>query len=276
MFRQKGRNPHECRIKIMSDLTVGLIQSTQFWEDKQANFTHYETTFLNHLSENQVDLLLFPEMFNTGFSMNASSLAETMQGESIQWLTNWAKKLNCQIGASLIIEENSSCYNRLVIVSPKGPETWYNKRHLFRMASENQHFTPGSERVIYELKGWKLMLQICYDLRFPVFSRNQTIHNQKEYDALIYVANWPEKRSYVWKNLLQARAIENQTYCLGVNRVGADGNGNNYLGDTMVIDPWGNIIKHQNTPTENLIITTLQRKVMDDILINFPAFLDAD
>jgi predicted amidohydrolase len=144
------------------------------------------------------------------------------------------------------------------------------------MASENQHFTPGFERVIYELKGWKLMLQICYDLRFPVFSRNQTIDNQKEYDALIYVANWPEKRSYVWKNLLQARAIENQTYCLGVNRVGSDANGNNYLGDTMVIDPWGNIIKHQNTPSENLIITTLQRKVMDDILINFPAFLDAD
>jgi predicted amidohydrolase len=260
----------------MSDLTVGLLQSTQFWEDKQANFTHYENTFLTHLSENQVDLLLFPEMFNTGFSMNVSALAETMQGESIQWLTNWAKKLNCQIGASLIIEENNSFYNRFVIVSPKGPETWYNKRHLFRMASENQHFTPGIERVIYELKGWKLMLQICYDLRFPVFSRNQTIDNQKEYDALIYVANWPEKRSYVWKNLLQARAIENQTYCLGVNRVGSDANGNNYLGDTMVIDPWGNIVEHQNNPTENLIITTLQRKVMDDILINFPAFLDAD
>src|SRR5690606_36939679 len=205
-------------------LKVALIQSQQFWEDKTANLNHFEQKFSQYLMGKDMDLVILPEMFNTGFTMNAKSMAEKMDGPSVQWLIDWAKNLNCQIGASIIIEDNQHYYNRFVIVSNKGVETYYDKRHLFRMADEHHHFTPGQKRVVYQIKGWNILLQVCYDLRFPVFSRNKTIGEKKEYDAMIYIANWPAKRNFVWKTLLLARAMENQAYCIGVNRVGIDGN----------------------------------------------------
>lgn len=260
----------------MQDLKVAIIQTKQFWEDKAKNLLHFEENFFSKLVDQEINLVLLPEMFNTGFTMNTTEMAEPMDGGSIKWLGKWATQLNCQIGASLIIEENGKYFNRFIIVSEKGIEAHYDKRHLFRMANENDHFTAGSDRVIYELKGWKILLQVCYDLRFPVFSRSRTIQGKKEYDLVIYLANWPEKRSNVWKTLLLARAMENQAFCIGVNRVGVDGNEITYSGDSALIDPWGNPI-HQFTEGEECVkVLTLESQTIDEITERFPAFMDAD
>jgi len=260
----------------MQDLKVALIQTNQFWEDKKANFRHLEEVHFSKIKSGECDLILLPEMFNTGFSMNVHALAEDINGESIQWLKAWSGKLNSRIGASLIIKESGKFYNRFVIIYDDEIETFYDKRHLFRMANENEFFTAGNERVIYQLKGWNILLQICYDLRFPVFSRNKTIGDKKEYDLIIYIANWPEKRSSIWSVLLSARAIENQVYCVGLNRVGSDGKNIFYSGDSAVIDPWGTT-EFQATKNEEAVkILTLHAIKLDDISRQFPAFKDAD
>lgn len=260
----------------MQDIRVTLIQTNQFWEDKQANFNHLENQFFNKIEKGLPDLILLPEMFNTGFSMQTQDMAEEMNGTAVKWLMNWAKRLDAWIGASLIIHDEGNYYNRFVIVSGDGIESFYDKRHLFRMANEHNYFDSGQNRVIVELKGWKIFLQVCYDLRFPVFSRNRTIDGKKEYDVLLYIANWPMKRNFIWKNLIQARAIENQAYCLGLNRVGSDGNGIEYSGDSMVIDPWGNILSQAEPRKEAIITAKLKKSVLDNITTSFPAFLDAD
>jgi omega-amidase len=260
----------------MQDLKVAIVQTQQFWENKAKNLVYFEKNYLSKMKAEEADLILLPEMFNTGFSMNAKELAEVMSGSSIQWLIKWADKLKCQIGASLIVEDEGNFYNRFLIVSGDGVETHYDKRHLFRMANENDHFTAGAERVIYNLNGWKIMLQVCYDLRFPVFSRCKTIDGMKEYDVVIYIANWPEKRNSVWKTLLKARAIENQAYCIGVNRVGIDGNQISYTGDSAVIDPWGNTQYQFTEGEENVKVLTLKYGVIEEITERFPAFKDAD
>lgn len=260
----------------MQDLKVALVQTEQIWEDKAANLAHFENKFLKELTGKEMDLLLLPEMFNTGFSMNVHALAEEMDGPSINWMCKWAGKLKCQIGASLIIQDSGKFYNRFVIVSAQGPETYYDKRHLFRMADEHHHFSPGKNRVLHQLKGWNILLQVCYDLRFPVFSRNKTIGDKKEYDAVIYIANWPERRRFVWKTLLLARAIENQAYCIGVNRVGVDGNDITYAGDSALVDPWGNLTEYFSENIEKVKILTLEVQILKDIAERFPAFKDAD
>lgn len=260
----------------MQDLKVAVIQTNQFWEDKIANFNHFEKEHFSKIKSGECDLILLPEMFNTGFSMNVELLGEKMSGQSIQWLQKWAEKLDCQIGASLIVEEENNFFNRFVIVSKKGIEAHYDKRHLFRMAGENEFFTAGTKPIIYSLKGWKIMLQVCYDLRFPVFSRNKTIAEKKSYDLVIYVANWPEKRSSIWSVLLQARAIENQAYCIGVNRVGIDGKQIVYSGDSTLIDPWGNTEFIATKNLEQVKILTLSCSKLMDIETQFPAFKDAD
>lgn len=259
----------------MQDLNVVIVQSQQFWEDKESNLRHFEQ-HLTTVKPGSANLILLPEMFNTGFSMHTGKLAEKMDGPSIKWLINQAQLLDSRIGATLIIEEEGKFYNRFVVASGAGIEAYYDKRHLFRMANENEHFSPGERRVVYSLKGWNILLQVCYDLRFPVFSRNRTIDGNKEYDVVIYLANWPEKRVYAWKNLLQARAIENQAYCIGVNRVGIDGNDINYSGDSMAVDPWGHITLHCAENIETVKFLTLRKDVLDDITERFPAFLDAD
>lgn len=260
----------------MQDLKVGIIQSHLIWEDKAANRQHVEDHFFSKIEPDMFDLVLLPEMFNTGFSMRVETLAETMEGETLIWLKKWAGQLGCAIGGSLIITENGHYFNRFVVVSGDTVLATYNKRHLFRMAEENNYFTAGSNQTIVEIKGWRLMLQVCYDLRFPVFSRNRVVDNQTLYDALIYVANWPQKRAFIWKNLIQARAIENQAYTIGVNRVGEDGQKIAYSGDSVFVDPWGNVLTQLSAGTEKFESLTLSGKVIDEIRANFPAYLDSD
>ncbi len=259
----------------MQDLIVGLVQTKQFWEDKSKNLDHFEL-LLDENIKTPIDLILLPEMFNTSFSMNVKNLAESIDGPSINWLIDQANKHQCQIGATLIIKENDNYYNRFVIISASGLQSSYNKRHLFRMAHENESFRSGEERVVFEIKGWRILLQVCYDLRFPVFSRNRVIDGKKEYDLSVYLANWPEKRAEIWKVLLQARAIENQSYSIGINRIGKDGNEITYSGDSMVVDPWGKIVEQCQPHQEIVKIVTLKRQTLDDITVRFPAFLDAD
>ena len=260
----------------MDNLKVVLCQTNISWEDKKENAKHIENKFFNHITPNTVDLILLPEMFLTGFTMKTDEFCEKMDGKTIKWMQKWAKTLNCSIGGSLIIEDNHQYFNRFVMVSEKGVENYYDKAHLFRMGDENNHFSKGNKRVIIELKGWKILLQVCYDLRFPVFSRNQTINNKKEYNVIVYVANWPKVRSNVWSVLLQARAIENQVYAVGVNRVGLDGNNVEHSGDSAVINPWGQVIYKAIPNQEDIQLIELKKSVLQNIEAKFPAFLDAD
>jgi predicted amidohydrolase len=221
----------------MQNLTVTLVQAEQVWEDKSENLRHYES-LLGELPE--TDLIMLPEMFHTSFTMNAAAHAEKLNGgKGINWLKFLAQVKQSCIYTSLIIEENNSFYNMGVFVRPDGKIETYAKRKTFGLAREDQHYAAGNKEQIVDLKGWKLQLQICYDLRFPEIVRNRMIEDLPAYDAILYVANWPEKRSTHWKSLLQARAIENQCYVIGLNRVGHDGNGLIYSGDSGVYDPLG-------------------------------------
>ncbi len=260
----------------MQDLTIGLVQTQLFWEDKTKNLRHFESSFFEKLKDKRVDLVLLPEMFNTGFSMKVAELGEEMGGETVAWMIDWAQKLDCMIGGSLIVQEGNGYFNRFVVAGKKGVEAFYDKRHLFRMAHENDHFKQGEERTILNIKGWNILLQVCYDLRFPVFSRNKVVDNKRAYDAVFYVANWPKKRSFIWKNLIQARAIENQVFSVGVNRVGQDGKGIDYSGHTMVVDPWGNVAELFEPGREMMKVVKLEKQILEDITNSFPAFLDAD
>jgi predicted amidohydrolase len=214
----------------MTDLNVTLLQTPIHWQNPRANRAHCEKLIagLGH----PTDLIVLPEMFTTGFSMDPANNAEAMNGNSMNWMAEQAEKTGAAITASLIIEENGRYYNRLIWMTPAGRYQTYDKRHLFAMAGEHEHYEAGTERLIVEYKGWRICPMICYDLRFPVWSRNDDA-----YDLLIYTANWPDRRAYDWQTLLRARAIENQCYVLGVNRVGMDPNGYVYQGDSCVIDP---------------------------------------
>jgi predicted amidohydrolase len=208
----------------MQDLRVTLVQSHLHWEDAAENRALFATRFKG--LKGATDLVVLPEMFTTGFSMRSAELAEGMDGRTVQWMREQALAMDAALYGSVIMEDGGRCYNRGLFVTPDGSVTTYDKRHLFRFAKETDHFTPGGSRVIVEWRGWRILLQICFDLRFPVFARNRG-----DYDAVLYVANWPEVRRYPWSQLLIARAIENQCYVVGVNRVGQDGNGHLYSGD---------------------------------------------
>lgn len=233
----------------MSDLKVALVQTQQFWEDKKQNLNHFETLISNHLSES-IDVLIFPEMFHTGFTMNAKNLAENMDDSlGLNWLKAKAKNLDCLCIASLIIEEDGQYFNRMVAVHPEGKVDYYDKIHLFSLAKEDEHYSPGTAKTIVEFRGWKLLLQVCYDLRFPENSRNSVKQNGEfDFDAIVYVANWPERRIAHWDALLPARAIENQCYVLAVNRVGSDNNQLQYSGSSQIIDAMG---QYNQTPILN-------------------------
>lgn len=223
----------------MQDLKVTLIQAKQKWEDKDVNLTHFNK-MLSEI-ENPTDLIVLPEMFQTAFTMNAKDMAETMDGASLTWLKQKSREKEAAITASLIIEENGNYYNRMVFVTPDLKVQYYDKRKLFTLAKEQDHYTPGQENTIVNYKDWKILLQVCYDLRFPEVSRNKVHNGSYDYDAIVYVANWPEKRSLHWKVLLQARAVENQCYVIGLNRVGEDANNLSYSGDSCFISPLGEI-----------------------------------
>ena len=206
----------------------------------------------------KVDLIVLPEMFTSGFTMNPKSVAETMQGATISWLKEVAKKRNCALTGSLVIEENGNYFNRLVFVFPNGDIQQYDKRHLFTLAGENQVYKAGIEKLIVEFKGFKICPLICYDLRFPVFSRNV-----KDYDVLIYVANWPKPRINAWDILLKARAVENMSYVLGVNRIGLDANNHQYIGHSQAIDFLGNYMLEPQETDEVFIIELNKEKMLE-------------
>jgi predicted amidohydrolase len=216
-------------------MKIVLIQSSLTWENPTANRNHFEEK-INAITE-QVDLIVLPEMFTTGFTMNPETVFETMEGETIQWLQSLAKAKNSAITGSLVIMENGNFYNRLVFVFPSGEIKGFDKRHLFALAYEDEFYTSGKEKIIVEYLGWKICPLICYDLRFPVFSRNV-----ENYDLLIYVANWPKPRINAWDILLKARAVENLCYTIGVNRVGFDDNNFEFDGHSQAVDFLGNYV----------------------------------
>ena len=215
----------------MENLKITLLQSDIVWEKPMDNIRNF-SQMLSALKTS--DLIVLPEMFTTGFSMQPELLKEKMDGPSVQWMKNIAGEKGAAVTGSLIIEEEGRIFNRCVWVFPNGRITHYDKRHLFSMGSEHQHYSAGDKKLVVEYKNWRICPLVCYDLRFPVWSRNL-----ENYDVLIYVANWPANRHHVWKNLLVARAIENQSYCLGVNRIGKDDAGLNYDGDSAFVDPLG-------------------------------------
>lgn len=235
-------------------MKTALIQSPLFWENPIANRNYFEQK-IKAITE-KVDLIVLPEMFTSGFTMNPHAVAESMQGETIKWLQLMAKAKNSAITGSLIIKENDKFYNRLVFVFPSAEIQFYDKRHLFTLAGEDQVYAPGSNKLIVEYKGWKICPLICYDLRFPVFARNL-----EDYDLLIYVANWPKKRINAWDSLLKARAIENMAYTIGVNRIGFDALHHEYVGHSQVVDFLGNYL-FEPQETEGVFYSVLDQKTM--------------
>ncbi|NNK82585.1 MAG: amidohydrolase [Flavobacteriaceae bacterium] len=213
-------------------LNISYIQADLVWGNPKANRLQFQDKIRS--VKQQVDLFVLPEMFTTGFTMHPKYVAEKMNGDTINWMQKIANEVKAAICGSLIIEENNSHYNRFVFVEQNGKISTYNKRHTFTLAGEHQVYTAGTEKIIIDFKGWKICPLVCYDLRFPVWARNV-----EDYDLLIYVANWPKPRISAWDTLLKARAIENMTYCIGVNRVGKDINGHQYTGHSVVLDGLG-------------------------------------
>lgn len=237
---------------MSNSLTVALIQTSLVWENPKANRANIE----NKVSTiNGADLIVLPEMFTSGFTMNATEVAETMDGETITWLKTLSKTKNAAIVGSLVITENNNYYNRLVFVEPNGTLTTYDKRHTFTLAGEHKVYTAGTEKVILDYKGWKICPLVCYDLRFPVWARNT-----EDYDLLLYVANWPKMRIAAWDTLLKARAIENMAYCIGVNRVGLDGNNYEYSGHSGAYDVLGNRMDSIPQSKEAIELVTLEKE----------------
>lgn len=245
-----------------------------FWEDKGANLDMLTQKI--KAIEVPTEIIVLPEMFNTGFSMQPEKFAETMEGPTIDWMRRMSAEKRSIITGSMIIVEGGNYYNRLIWMLPNGQLGYYNKRHLFAFAGEDQFYTAGNKRLIASVKGWKINLQICYDLRFPVWARQQMNEAvDKEYDVLLYVANWPERRNHAWKTLLTARAIENQAFTIGVNRVGRDGNNISHSGDSMVVGPLGEVLYHC-ADDEDICHIVLQKEEIDNSRAHFPFWKDAD
>ena len=271
----------------MAPLTITTIQTNLVWENKNANLQLLGKK-INGLQE-KTEIVVLPEMFSTGFSMQPKLFAETMEGETVQWMKEISSTNKIILTGSLIIEENEQFYNRLIWMLPNGEFGYYDKRHLFGLAQEDKYYTAGNKRLIASVKGWKINLQICYDLRFPLWARNRIVPIEKsieeesqkspetrpEFDVLLYVANWPERRSHAWKTLLCARAIENQCYVIGVNRVGVDGNNVSHSGNSLVIDPLGEVLYHM-ADEEDIFTITLQKEWLNDVRKKFPFWKDAD
>ena len=282
----------------MSTLSITTIQTNLHWEDKAANLQMLEQK-INSIKQ-KTEIVVLPEMFSTGFSMKPELFAETMQGETMQWMKRIAAEKKIILTGSIICRDGNTdlpdetvqtaqsvpprYYNRLIWMLPNGEYGVYDKRHRFGYAGEDHHYTAGNKRLIASVKGWKINLQVCYDLRFPVWARQQSTPNSSqegikdsevEYDVLIYVANWPEKRSHAWKTLLQARAIENQCYVVGVNRTGNDGNAIYHSGDSMIIDPMGEVL-YTKKDEEDIFTITLDKEHLQSVREKLPFLKDAD
>ena len=261
---------------MLDDLRISMIQANTLWHDPAGNRLLYGELIRQCAPD--TDLIVLPETFLSGFSNSARDFAETMDGPGLEWLAQMAGEKQSVITGSIAVREGEQMFNRLIWMRPDGSFMHYDKRHLFRMAGEHERYGSGAERLIVDLKGWRICPLVCYDLRFPVFSRNRFAEKAAEgrdYDVLIYVANWPAVRAYPWQTLLRARAIENLSYCVGVNRVGMDGNGISYQGDSVVLDFLGQpLVEMQtNTGVSNAI---LSGKALAEHRQRFPAFLDAD
>lgn len=256
----------------MADLDLTLIQSDVSWENPGANLEAFDRTI--RALPGGAELVLLPEMFSTGFTMHADTLAQPMTGASVRWMQRTAQEKNIILAGSLIIEEDARYYNRLLWALPDGSLGHYDKRHLFAFAGEDAVYTPGQKKVIARVKGWKVCLSICYDLRFPVWLR-QPREAGKRYDLLISVASWPESRAEAWKTLLRARAIENQCYVAGVNRTGTDGYGIRYAGGSCVFGPGGEtVLEAQDQPETPHAV--LEKSRISAVRDQFPFLDDAD
>jgi omega-amidase len=274
-------------VMINQPLTITTIQTDLHWEDKVLNLEMLEKK-ISSIKE-KTEIVVLPEMFSTGFSMRPKELAETMDGETVQWMKKIAAAKKIILTGSVIIADTDqatpsgliSYYNRLIWMLPNAQYGIYNKRHRFAYAGEDEQFSAGTKRLIASVKGWKINLLVCYDLRFPVWARQSPLSERRgaggeaEYDVLIYVANWPDKRVHAWKTLLQARAIENQCYVIGVNRVGNDGNNIHYTGESMVVDPMGEVLYTQKEE-EDIFTITLNKDHLNTIREKFPFWKDAD
>ena len=249
-------------------MKVALVQLPLVWEDPKSNRVNIEQKI--NAIESGTDLIVLPEMFTTGFTMHPEAVAETMEGKTVLWMQSLAKAKNAAITGSLVIIENGNYYNRLLFVFPSGDIQFYNKRHLFTLAGEDQSYTNGTQKLIVEYKGWKICPLICYDLRFPVFSRNT-----ENYDLLIYVANWPKTRINAWDTLLKARAIENMSYTIGVNRLGIDNNNLEYVGHSQLTDYLGNsVIEPQKE--EGVFIAEIDKNTLLETIIKLDFLMDQD
>lgn len=265
----------------MSQLSFTLIQTQLHWEDKAANLQMLEEK-INSITHH-AQIIVLPEMFSTGFSMNPVLLAEEMSGPTLEWMKRIAAQKKIILTGSVIIKEEEKYYNRLVWMLPNGLFASYDKRHLFGFAGEDKQYNAGSKRLIASVNGWKINLQVCYDLRFPVWARQTNAptslqnkeEEQTEYDVLIYVANWPERRKHAWRTLLQARAIENQCYVIGVNRVGNDGNGIYHSGNSMVINALGEVL-YEKEQEEDVHTVILSKEKLEEIRSKLPFLKDGD
>ncbi len=252
-----------------TNLKIAIIQTHLVWEHPEENRRMLSGKIAS-LSDS-VDIIMFPEMFTTGFTMNASPVAETMQGETVNWMRQLAKQTQAAVTGSIIIKENNHYYNRLLFVYPDGTTDTYDKRHTFTLAGEDKVYASGTNKKIIHYKGWKLCPMICYDLRFPVWARNT-----EHYDVLFYVANWPNVRIQAWDTLLKARAIENMSYCIGVNRVGNDGNSHEYSGHSAAYDALGNRIDNIAFDKEAVEIVTLHKYDIENSRTKFNFLNDMD
>ena len=257
----------------MQDLTVTLIQQPLAWLDAKKN--HQRFADLITPLAGKTDLIILPEMFNTGFSMTPEPVAESMSGITLQWLTEQAAQCNAAITGSFTVREGDIFYNRMVFMKPNGEYHYYDKRHLFRMGNEHHRYQGGKKRLIVDYLGWRICPMVCYDLRFPVWSRNGYNDGKNDYDLLIFVANWPQPRRRHWESLLRARAIENLAYVAGVNRLGRDGNDLDYSGDSMLFDAWGDEVINAQSEA-NCFTQTLSWQALRKTRKQFPAHLDAD
>ena len=253
----------------MHDLKVTIFQCKLVWEDPAANLSFFDKR-LDQLTQ-PTDLVVLPEMFTTGFTMNARELAQDMDGMAVAWMRDASARHQVHIAGSMIIRDGQQYYNRLVWAKPDGALQTYDKRHLFRMSGEHEVYSAGDQTIIVELKGWNICPLICYDLRFPVWTRNA----RKQYDLAVFVANWPAPRSMHWETLLRARAIENQCFVIGVNRVGTDGNNLPYDGKSAFIDPTGKVL-FQQKDLPVIHTETLSYNILTSYRESFPAWMDAD
>lgn len=253
----------------MIDLRLTLFQYDITWEDKERNLLKVETV-LSTL-KGKTDMLLLPEMFTTGFSMKSQNLAETVKDQTITSLVKWSEKYDIALIGSYMAQENKNYYNRAFFISPKKECYFYDKRHLFRLGKEYTIFTPGTQQLIVNYKNWNISLMICYDLRFPVWCRNV----ENKFDIQLFCANWPEARIDTWNALLKARAIENEAYVIGINRIGSDGNGLFYPGNSQVIDYKGNEIGNCGTD-EQILTITISKKELQKFRERFPVWKDTD